>query len=112
MQLFSSALPIERDTVQHLYSGPKFRQDSAPSAPRRSVRTLSGVALNPLPALRGGGQPRGLLPDAVFVGHGDAGCERVELHHGGDTRVPVEEDLIIQPGNTCGGTERATAQHV
>lgn len=49
--------------------------------------------------------PGKLLPDAVFVGYGNAGRERVELHHGGDARVPVEEDLIIQPGNTCRGIE-------
>lgn len=48
--------------------------------------------------------PGKLLPDAVFVGYSNARRERVELHHGGDAWVPVEEDLIIQPGNTCGGT--------
>lgn len=26
----------------------------------------------------------------------------MELHHGGDARVPVEEDLIVQPGDACG----------
>lgn len=52
----------------------------------------------------GSRDPQTLLPDAVLVGYGDAGRERVELHHGGDARVPVEEDLIVQPGDTCGGT--------
>lgn len=44
--------------------------------------------------------PQKLSPDAVFVGYRDAGREGVELHHGGDAGVPVEEDLVVQPGNT------------
>lgn len=50
------------------------------------------------------------LPDTVLVSDCDAGCEGMELHHGRDAGVPVEEDLIIQPGDAWGDS-RQWAQH-
>lgn len=44
-----------------------------------------------------------LPPDAVLVGYGDAGVERVELHYGWNAGVSVDEYLIIQTGNACTG---------
>lgn len=78
-------------------SGEKEHRTAAP--PRDGAWSGHSEPLRTCCSARG---PRKPSPDAVFVGHGDAGRERVELHHGGDARVPVEEDLIIQPGNTCG----------
>lgn len=39
-------------------------------------------------------------PDAVLVGHSDAAVERVEFHHRRHPGVPVNEDLVVQSGNT------------
>ena len=39
-------------------------------------------------------------PDAVLVGHSDAGVEGVELHDRRHSRVTVDEYLIIQTGDT------------
>lgn len=47
-----------------------------------------------------------LSPDAVLVGHSDAGVEGVELHHRRHAGVTVDEYLIIQAGNPCDGRKK------
>ncbi len=53
-----------------------------------------------------------IWPDAVFVSHSDAGVEGVELHDGGDSRVSVDEYLIIQTRNTCNSGNKSDRDRV
>lgn len=43
------------------------------------------------------------VPDAVFVSDGHTRRKGVKLDHGGDTRVPVQKYLVVQPCDTCQG---------
>ncbi len=53
-----------------------------------------------------------IWPDAVLVGHSDAGVEGVELHNRRYSRVAVDEYLIIQTGNTCNGVDKPEWEQV